>query len=573
MNINELINKRKEKSKNFLDTNIYDYSLVPKEFISTDKIDVICPIHGKFSVNVWNHINGSGCPKCGIKNNSVVRKKTTEEFVKQAQQVHQNSDGSPKYDYSKVVYNGSGCHVIITCPIHGDFKQIAGNHLLGKGCRKCSPLRDTTSNFISKAQQIHKNSDGSPKYNYSKVVYESSLKKVIITCPIHGDFEQLPQSHLRGNGCKKCGYKEMIKKQTPTIEQFINKAQHVHQNSDGSPKYDYSKTNYINSNYYVKITCPIHGDFEQLPTNHIKGSGCPTCGNIIPQVSKAENDLREFIKSLNIDIVTNYRNICSKEIDIYIPSKKIGIEYNGLYWHSELHREKDYHLQKTIECENKGVQLIHIFEDEWLEKRLIVQSRISQLLGLTKYRLYARKCKLRVLNIQEERTFFNNNHLQGFVGSSVCYGLTYTLNNKEYIVAAMSFGPLRKNLGSTQQDSVYEMYRFACMKNFSIVGGASKLFKHFLKRINPKQVISYADRRWSTGNLYKQLGFEFSNYTQPSYFYVDGKERKNRFAMRKDILVSKYDCPTDKSEHDFCYDIGLYRIYDCGNLKFIWSNK
>ena len=132
----------------------------------------------------------------------------------------------------------------------------------------------------------------------------------------------------------------------------------------------------------------------------------------------------------------------------------------------------------------------------------------------------------------------------------------------------MTFGSLRKNLGSKNQDNYYEMLRFCNKINTNIVGGASKLLKHFIKDHNPNTIISYADRRWSNGDLYKQLGFQLCHMSKPSYFYVIKDKRKNRFCFRKDILIKKYGCPKNMTEHDFCLKNKWYRIYDSGTYKF-----
>ena len=134
----------------------------------------------------------------------------------------------------------------------------------------------------------------------------------------------------------------------------------------------------------------------------------------------------------------------------------------------------------------------------------------------------------------------------------------------------MSFGNLRKNLGQKEtNDNHYELLRFCNFINYRVVGGASKLLKYFERIYKPEKLISYADRRWSNGNLYKQIGFTESHKSKPNYFYVEGNKRHNRFGYRKDILISKYGCKPEMTEKEFCRNIlGLSRIYDCGNLVY-----
>lgn len=192
------------------------------------------------------------------------KKLTTEEFIERAMKVHND-----KYDYSKVNYKKSNVKIIIICPIHGDFEQIPNNHLSGTGCPKCAnektsmKLTLTTEQFIKKANDVHNNF-----YDYSEVNYKSAHKKIIIICPKHSEFEQTPGNHLNGQGCPKCANE----RKKSSTEQFIKKATEVH-----NDKYDYSKVEYIHSKKPIIAICSIHGEFEQIPNNHLRGNGCPKC--------------------------------------------------------------------------------------------------------------------------------------------------------------------------------------------------------------------------------------------------------------------------------------------------------
>lgn len=209
------------------------------------------------------------------------KKRTTNEFIEEARVKH-----GDKYDYSKSVYTMARNNVIIICPSHGEFNQTPTNHLIGYGCRQCGYLRIakrkavTNEEFIEKARNKHGN-----KYDYSKVKYVNSLTKVIIICETHGEFEQVPPSHLSGSGCPSC-YGSYQK----TTEEFIKDAQTIH-----GDIYDYSETDYIKASARVKIICKKHGEFIQIPNNHLKGYGCPACGNIKQGLAQRSNS-REFIE-------------------------------------------------------------------------------------------------------------------------------------------------------------------------------------------------------------------------------------------------------------------------------------
>jgi len=186
------------------------------------------------------------------------KKFTTEEFIIRVNKKHNN-----KYDYFLVDYKNIMTKIKIICPKHGEFEQIPNDHLNGFGCSKCSnTYSPTTREFIEKVKKIHNNN----KYDYSKVNYEKANEKVIIICPEHGEFEQIPDSHLRGRGCPKCVNKNV------TTKEFIKKAKKIH-----GEKYNYSLVNYINNHLKIKILCPEHGIFEQIPNTHLNGCGCLKC--------------------------------------------------------------------------------------------------------------------------------------------------------------------------------------------------------------------------------------------------------------------------------------------------------
>lgn len=550
---------------------IYDYSKT--KFTKTANFIIYnCSLHGDIRQRAMTHLLGhEGCKKCAKIINSGKLKYTTETFIQRAKEIHDSkrkSQNLPLYDYSKTEYIGAEDYVVIKCPIHGEFKQLAHVHLSGSGCVKCAnSLRKVTKEqFIYFAKKWHDNYrahyDLLP-YNYNKLKFvDIHTKCKDIFCPHHGYFNMnFPSNHIYNahSGCPECGkiIKE-IKALKYTNETFIQKAKEIHDSKRDKlklPKYNYSKTKYIHSEEYVTIICPLHGEFKQLAYSHITGkqSGCPQCANGYKS-SKFELEVQSFLDLLNIKYKTNDRKILGgKELDIYIPEKQLALELDGLHWHSDLFISESSHLHKTENCEKQGIQLIHIFEDEWLYKQSIVESRIQQIFGMTKFKIPARKCYLRVLETNEEHTFFENNHLQGYTGSSICYGLFYNepSNNKDYLVSAMSF---HKQL----ENNNWELLRFCNLKNFRIIGGASKIFKQFIKKFEPKIVVSYADRRWSIKNeniLYEQLSFKFDSFTKPNYFYVDNDKRINICNLKN----TEYECAS------------YPRIYDCGSIKYIWK--
>lgn len=466
------------------------------------------------------------------------------EIIEKAKIIYNDS----KYCYDLVMDANKMDYVFIICEKHGIFKKRLSRFLNGSGCPICSgKSKKTFEEFLEEAKIVHNNF-----YVYNDTNYVNSHTKIGITCPIHGVFFQTPTNHLNGCGCPECKKEKLKDIFSSNDDSFKNKSSDIH-----NGKYIYTKTKYVNNSTDVIITCPIHGDFKQAPHNHLQGKGCPICGNIL---SKCENEIAEFLESENIKILRKDKKILNKkEIDIFLLDYNIGIEYDGLHWHSEQYVDNDYHINKTNECLNKGIRLIHIFEDEWQNKKEIVKSRLNNIIGITEKKIFARKCQIKEIENAIAKDFLENNHIQGNVYGKISIGLFYN----DELVSLMTFGNKRKNLGNKTVDNEYELLRFCNKLNTVVIGGASKLFKYFLKTYNPQKIISYCDLRWSDGNLYEQLGFKLSHISQPNYFYIKDGKRLNRFCFRKDLLV-KEGFDENKTEHEIMLERKIYRIYDCG---------
>jgi len=285
-----------EKSIN-IHSNKYDYSLV-EYYNSRLKVKIICPEHGIFEQEPASHTRGQGCPIC-----KGVKRSTKEEFIKKSNIVHNN-----KFDYSKVEYKNNKTKVKIICPEHGIFEQRPDNHTNVKaGCPKCANnILYTNNEFIEKSNIVHNN-----KFDYSKVNYKTAHIKVIINCPEHGDFKQKPSRHLSGDGCPKCANNILY-----TNDEFIKKSNLVHNN-----KYNYSLTKYVNSYTKVKIICPEHGEFEQNPSSHLKGTMCQMCyadsrktskENFIKRSKEIHGDRYDYSLVEYNNSYTNVKIICKE---------------------------------------------------------------------------------------------------------------------------------------------------------------------------------------------------------------------------------------------------------------------
>lgn len=299
----------------------YGYSKV--EYVNNKtKVCITCKKHGDFWQKPKEHLKGNGCQNCAIEENALKRRMPLEEFIKKARTIHGN-----KYDYSKVNYINSLTNICIIChekdeegKEHGEFWQTPSNHLLGKGCSKCSKHYTLTkAEFIEKAVKIHGN-----KYDYSKVEYVDNKTPITIICPKHGEFTQQPFVHLRGNGCNLCGNEEIGNKLRLGRDKFIEKARKIH-----GVKYDYSKVQYINNSTKVEISCPKHGLFYMTPQSHLKGKGCPLCNQ-----SHLENNVMQILNDLSIEFETQktfdwlkYEH--KQRLDFFLPKYNIAIECQG----------------------------------------------------------------------------------------------------------------------------------------------------------------------------------------------------------------------------------------------------
>ena len=417
--------------------------------------------------------------------------------------------------------------------------------------------RKSNDEFIREAQSIHHN-----RYDYSKVEYANNKTKVCIICPEHGEFWQTPSDHLNGKGCPQCAGNVRCDKDT-----FIEKAKRIH-----NDRYDYSKVEYVNAHTKVCIICPEHGEFWQTPNNHLNGNGCPLCKNrkigdglrdTVEDFTKKSNEIHDITDCLKA-LSPQQRN---REIDVYIPLLNLGIEYNGLHWNSErLGKDKNYHLDKLNKCNEQGIKLIQIFEDEWINHREICESKLKQICGLnTNPKIFARKCKVvEITDKNEAYEFLDKNHIQGRTGFTIALGAYY--NNE--LVGVMTF--------KKEKDGYWDLNRFVTDINHQCVGIGGKLFKHFIRNYPFIEIKSFADRRWTidpTNNLYTKLGFEFDSYVPPTYWYYKDGEivRHHKFGFRKQILHKRYGLPLGLKESEMTETLGYTRIWDCGLIKYVYK--
>ena len=356
------------------------------------------------------------------------------------------------------------------------------------------------------------------------------------------------------------------------------------------------------------VYCPICGEkYEKLTPSHLKTHGltmeefkekypnsevmsvsmiqqsreCVKLGNLKVSknrfISKYEKEIQEFLLKNDIKFETNRQILIGKEIDILIPNLKIGIEFNGLKWHTEWFGKKkhNYHLNKTIMCNEKGFGLVHIFEDEYVNNKEIVYHKLSRILHLDSKlpKIMGRKCFVKEILKHDAEKFLKKFHIQGFTSASIYLGCYYN----ETLIGVMCF----KN-GNIRNDC-WELTRFATDYNYNCQGVGGKMFSYFVKNHNPEKIISFADRRWTinpNNNLYIKLGFALEKYNAPDYkYYIDESKNNQKYnrihkmQMNKQKLHKKYGFPLTMTETEMAKELGYDRIWDCGLIKYVWNNN
>lgn len=324
---------------------------------------------------------------------------------------------------------------------------------------------------------------------------------------------------------------------------------------------DQNKTNTIND-----IAIILGVSYPTVANAFKKYSLQPVKHNII--VSNAESEIVNFIKAnSNTTIVESDRTILNPlELDIYLPQLNVAIEFDGNYWHSDLNgKDRNYHLNKTTQCMNKGIHLIHIWEYIYNQKTEIVLSKINNLLGNSKS-VFGRKCVIKEIDTDTARNFLNRTHIQGYCSSTYRFGLY----NNDVLVATMTFGKARFD---TKYE--YELLRYSTELGYSVAGGFSKLLSYFIKAHVPISIVSYSDLTWSIGNVYQKNGFVLSHRAKPSYFYTkDYVNFEHRMAYQKKKMPTKLqNFDSTLSEWENMQNNGYDRIWNCGNDVWVWKRQ
>lgn len=609
----------------------YTYARTAYENSKT-RVTVTCKKHGDIQVLPANFLRGHGCARCA---GNV--QMTTEDFVREAKQVHGDT-----YDYSSTVYTGTQTNVIICCREHGAFKQLPSNHLRGATCGYCATKiraaklsAASRASFISKAEKVHEGKG----YDYSQVVYISNKTPVKVVCPTHGVWEPLPSNHLRGSGCFSCGIKRTTAAKHDSLRTFVAKARMAH-----GDFYSYAKTVYINSQVTCSVTCPTHGDFEIEPYSHVQGVGCAKCAfdrnskakrltqeEFVQQASEAvpsvnfdavqynggksklaltcpkhgtfwktpghifrgcpacnctstdEQELADWVRGLGLRIEQRNRTLIGPlEIDIVVPELKLGIEYNGDYWHSlpifeEDERKKLCHRIKSENMRRKGYRLLFVWESDWKNRQNTVKHWLHHQLRVDPKICGARECTLQDVSHKEASAFYDAHHLQGACASNSQH---FGLVNGDETVAVMSFTTAASDRKTKSEPGVLWLVRFALAG--AIPGAATKLFRHACRELAAKQVHTYSDRTYASGAVYETMGFVQHSTLPPDYrvwhpyYGIKHKsfwQRCNIPARLQELgFEQTYDAEQDaRTAFEMCDLMRCRHVWDAGKIRWQWS--
>ena len=547
----------------------------------------LCEKHGRYRLGHDARINGSGCPLCAkeVPKKFVVQKRIdrisgyTDEQLEDARK----SPDSDKF------FNGLlGAHDKMTfvCDVHGEYRQLISEHFnKGQGCPQCALVKQG----MTFKRNYHK--DGyNPEFLKAlqgSVDEERFLRnevpvseRVELTCEMHGKYRQSYQQFRKGYRCPQCGLITLGEKVSKSAREKNPFPQWFIEDLEGSPDKESVLSRRLRIADSALFSCKIHGLYEQKIRGHLYGRKCPKCFSG-RKSSRLEDSVAEWFEEHHPDIriLRNVRNYfddekSQSELDIVFPDYKVAVEIDGIFWHSyekllskNVEDPKHYHLRKTEMCRRNGFQLVHLFDDSLNDNFELCMDLIVSKLVVHGYKderkkVYARKCVVDFVSVDDAKEFYDSNHIQGY-GDGKAYGLYY---NGE-LLSCMSFKKCARN---TSDSGSWCLTRYACKRGKHVVGGFERLFKHFLKDSGCRRVVSFADIGVSDGSLYERNGWRKCGDVSVDYFYVYNGRREHKFKFRLERF---------KNDEELYYEEGLTefelaelnyipRVYDCGKVKY-----
>lgn len=511
-------------------------------------IDVECDRGHKYQTTYDRFKSGCRCPYCFAERRGSTRR-LDYSFIKQEIE-------NVGYKLLSSEYKNANSYIKIMCDEGHIYGVTYSSFQQGHRCPLCATLKKGNSQRLQydDIQQYIK------KYGYKLLSddYKNNHTKIKIQCPIGHIYNTAYNNFQRGHRCPICAEKQRKESRMLSVDEVRNNIEN----------FGYKLiSQYNGANHHIQIQCNNGHIYSTTYGNFYQGHRCPQC---FGRTSNMERELQNWL-SKYIIIERNKRFYYDQhkfyEADIYVPSKQIAIEFDGLYHHSELSgTPKNYHRDKTDFFKEQGIQLIHVFENEWFLKQDIVKSILLNKLGLSTNKLYARRCEICHLDFKEASDFLNKHHLQGNGQSSIRLGLRS--KNTNDLMAIITFSKPRFD-----KKYKWEMVRFCSKINTVVIGGFSKLFNYFIQNYSG-DIVSYADRRYSDGYIYDNYGFQLGHISQPNYFYFLKNsyilESRNKYQKHKlSKMLQEFD--PQLSEWENMKINGYNRIFDCGNLVYVYE--
>ena len=460
----------------------------------------------------------------------------------------------------------------ITCKRHGCVSHpTASEHLnRGVGCPECGKERriqlrklpgpcGSMEAFLAKAKECH-----GDLYDYSKVVLGSTQDIVEVICHKttdsveHGSFFPSVGNHLYGKmtGCPICATERRAQLRTKDLAWFIERAVEEH-----GTRYDYSESEYLGSHNKISIRCSDHGPFQQVVSSHLAGRGCRICGRA---ETIAEGEIAKLLESNGIRTQRNFLLPSGKHIDVYCPDLRVGFEYNGLLWHSEKYKtSNNYHLNKTRESVVSSINLVHIFEDDWLGKRSACERLVLSRVGVHPRILQSTDYIIKEVTSEVVNVFIANNDTSGPISNTNLSLGAYAKDNGSLVAV------LCVNLEASE-GTIFKVTRFAT--NCEVVDSLSNMLKELpvLLGVTDCKVNMRTDISKGSDITIPEAGFEVVEILPPKYMWarrvarypadVFPKDNLNRYLPKHDGTLS-YEDNIRLNEY--------YRVFDCGYTD--WS--
>lgn len=471
------------------------------------------------------------------------------DWVDKATEKH---SGRYTYPDSTRVQAEGDWKINVVCPEHGTFLQSTRKHMWGRGCPQCAG-RGTDKRGMLELKF--------PDWDFKDLDISRSKGKLRLHCESHGEFATTFNKLMGTPGttpCPECNHQAAGLKRRRLPSSWVAQVEDVH-----GDRVSVDSASITTADRKATFVCGKHGEFRSVLQDVVTGHGCPKCSAL---VSGGEACLRDWLSELGFTVVGSDRSTLENgEIDILLPEQGIGIEYCGLYWHSEKYRGAGYHRNKMMEARKAGVRLITVFEDEWILRPGHVKAQLMGILGLNETK-NARETTVRRIEWAEAKEFLELWHMNG---AGIPAPIRYGLYEGSRLLSVMTLGRARFEGGAGH----YEMYRYCGGEYSRVRGGMSKLLARIYAE-NPGivRLTTYADMRWGTGKGYEAVGFKYVGDTKPGYYWCKGLTRLSRHVMQKHRLpdmLSKFD--PEASEAENCKANGYARIWDCGSSK--WEMK